>query len=110
MRTLLLRAAALAAARLPFPIGATPLTLETALDLADKRSDTAPTASPGTTSASEAAHAEGLLAVGIGNLPARGAAADGSRARCSCACRSGAEQVVSAARRWVGVFSKCLRS
>lgn len=98
MRSLLLRAAALAAL-LPFSIGATPLMLENPLDLANKRSDTARAASPGVTSASEAAQAEGLLPVGIGKLPVRGAAADGSRARCSCAWQRGAEQVWSAARR-----------
>lgn len=72
-----LRAAALAAALLPFLAEAAPLTLETALDLAVKRSEAARAAQAGVTSASEAARAAGqlpdpMLRAGIENLPVTG--------------------------------------
>lgn len=72
-----LRAAALAAAFLPFLAEAAPLTLETALDLAVKRSEAARAAQAGVSSASEAARAAGqlpdpMLRAGIENLPVTG--------------------------------------
>jgi cobalt-zinc-cadmium efflux system outer membrane protein len=73
----LLRAAALAAALLPCLVAAAPLTLETALDLAVQRSESARAARAGVTSASEAARAAGqlpdpMLRAGVDNLPATG--------------------------------------
>jgi outer membrane protein TolC len=72
-----LRAAALAAAFLPFLAEAAPLTLETALALAVKRSEAARAAQAGVASASEAARAAGqlpdpMLRAGIENLPVTG--------------------------------------
>ncbi|PNG48760.1 MULTISPECIES: TolC family protein [unclassified Variovorax] len=78
MQSLLLRAAALAATLLPYLVEAAPLTLETALDLAVKRSDMARAVRAGVTSASETARAAGqlpdpTLRAGIENLPVTGA-------------------------------------
>ncbi len=72
-----LRTAALAAALLPFLAEAAPLTLDTALELAVKRSEAARAAQAGVTSASEAARAAGqlpdpMLRAGIENLPVTG--------------------------------------
>lgn len=77
MQSHLLRAAVLAAALLPYLVGAAPLTFETALDLAVKRSESARAARAGVTSASEAARAAGqlpdpTLRAGIDNLPVTG--------------------------------------
>jgi len=79
MPTPLLRAAALAAAVLLPPVAAAaPLTLETALDLAVQRSESAGSARAGVASASESARAAGqlpdpMLRAGIDNLPVTGA-------------------------------------
>lgn len=72
-----LRAAALAAALVPFLVEAAPLTLETALDLAVNRSEAARAAQAGVTSASEVARAAGqlpdpMLRAGVENLPVTG--------------------------------------
>ena len=72
-----LRAAALAAALLPLFVEAAPLSLETALDLAVQRSETARSARAGVSSASEAARAAGqlpdpTLRAGVDNLPVTG--------------------------------------
>lgn len=77
MPTSTLRAAALAAALLPLFVGAAPLSLEAALDLAVQRSQAARSARAGVSSASEAAHAAGQLPdptlhAGVDNLPATG--------------------------------------
>lgn len=77
MSSHLLRAAALAAALLPSLAAAAPLTLEAALDLAVKRSESARAARAGVTSASEAARAAGqlpdpMLRAGVDNLPVTG--------------------------------------
>ena len=78
MPTHFLRAAALVAALLPFLVEATPLNLETALDLAVQRSESARAARAGVSSASELARAAGqlpdpTLRAGIENLPVTGA-------------------------------------
>ena len=72
-----LRAAALAAALLPPFLEAAPLSLETALELAVQRSETARSARAGVSSASEAARAAGqlpdpMLRAGVDNLPVTG--------------------------------------
>ena len=72
-----LRAAALGAALLPLFVAAAPLSLETALDLAVQRSETARSARYGVSSASEAARAAGqlpdpMLRAGVDNLPVTG--------------------------------------
>ncbi len=77
MHTFLSRAAVLAAALWPLVVEAVPLTLETALDLAVRRSEAARAARAGIASASEAARAAGqlpdpMLRVGIDNLPVTG--------------------------------------
>ena len=71
------RAAALGAALLPLFVAAAPLSLETALDLAVQRSETARSARAGVSSASEAARAAGqlpdpMLRAGVDNLPVTG--------------------------------------
>ena len=71
------RTALLAAALLPYLAAAAPLSLETALQLAAQRSETARAARAGALSATEAAHAaaqlpDPTLRVGIDNLPATG--------------------------------------
>jgi cobalt-zinc-cadmium efflux system outer membrane protein len=77
MSSHLLRAAAMAAALLPFLAAAAPLTLEAALDLAVGRSESGRAARAGVASASEAARAAGqlpdpMLRAGIDNLPVTG--------------------------------------
>ncbi len=72
-----LRAAVLAAALLPLFVKAAPLSLETALDLAVQRSETARSARAGASSAFEAARAAGqlpdpTLRAGVDNLPVTG--------------------------------------
>lgn len=77
MRSLSLRAAALAAAILPALAAAAPLTLGDAVQRSVQRSEAARAARAGAMSAREAAHAAGqlpdpMLGVGIDNLPATG--------------------------------------
>jgi cobalt-zinc-cadmium efflux system outer membrane protein len=77
MQTHFLRAAALAAALLPTLVGAGPLTLETALDMAVQRSEAARAGRASVLSASEASRAAGQLPdptlnVGVDNLPVTG--------------------------------------
>ena len=71
------RTALLAAALLPYLATAAPLSLETALQLAAQRSETARAARAGVLSATEAAHAaaqlpDPTLRLGIDNMPATG--------------------------------------
>jgi outer membrane protein TolC len=78
MQSHFLRVAALATALLPYLAEAAPLTLETALDLAVKRSESARAARAGVSSASELVHVAGqlpdpTLRAGIENLPVTGA-------------------------------------
>lgn len=77
MFTLMLRAAALAAALVPALAAAGPLSLDQALALAVQRSEAARAARAGIASASEAAHAAGqqpdpMLRAGVENLPIAG--------------------------------------
>lgn len=77
MQSHFLRLAALATALLSHLAGAAPLTLETALDLAVKRSESARAGRAGVSSASELARAAGqlpdpMLRAGIDNLPVTG--------------------------------------
>ncbi|MEJ8823576.1 TolC family protein [Variovorax humicola] len=77
MQSHYLRVATLAIALLPHLVDAAPLTLETALDLAVKRSESARAARAGVTSASELARAAGqlpdpMLRAGVDNLPVTG--------------------------------------
>lgn len=77
MQSQFLRVAVLAAALLPHLAGAAPLTLETALDLAVKRSESARAGRAGVSSASELARAAGqfpdpMLRAEIENLPVTG--------------------------------------
>jgi outer membrane protein, heavy metal efflux system len=74
----ILRAAALAAAMLPYQLWAAPLSLESALQLAVQRSEAARAARAGVLSATETSRAAGqlpdpVLRVGIDNLPVTGA-------------------------------------
>ncbi len=78
MFTLILRAAALAAFLLPSCAGSAPLSLESALDLAVQRSESARSGRASQLSALETAHAAGrlpdpTLTVGVDNLPVTGA-------------------------------------
>lgn len=77
MSCLVLRAAILAAATLPIPGAAAPLTLDQALALATQRSQSARAAEAGVASATQAALAAGqlpdpVLGVSLENLPATG--------------------------------------
>lgn len=74
----LLRAAAFAAAMLPYLVEAAPLSLESALQLAVQRSEAARAGRSGVLSATEASRAVGqlpdpVLRVGVDNLPVTGA-------------------------------------
>ena len=74
----LLRAAAFAAAMLPYLVEAAPLSLESALQLAVQRSEAARAGRSGVLSATEASRAAGqlpdpVLRVGVDNLPVTGA-------------------------------------
>ena len=74
----LLRAAAFAAAMLPYLVEAAPLSLESALQLAVQRSEAARAGRSGVLSATEASRAAGqlpdpVLRVGVDNLPITGA-------------------------------------